>query len=148
MFLNGQAINVEKAVYIFLPVLIKKASTDIGNMKLLAQEVLTVFSNNCGYECSLVSNYLFILVVAGFTGDKNPILAELSVKLLDVLVQNIGQAIMQLSENTLTCFMKCLFNMIDGKRKCMQTAALDICLFVCRTITSDNYLNLMNFCLK
>lgn len=60
MFSNGQAINVEKAVYIFLPVLIKKASTDIGNMKLLAQEVLIIFSNSCGYECSLVSNYLFI----------------------------------------------------------------------------------------
>jgi hypothetical protein len=33
----GQQVNVEKAVIVFLPVLIKKASTDIGNMKTSAQ---------------------------------------------------------------------------------------------------------------
>lgn len=37
IFDAGQNINVEKAVYSFLPVLIKKASTDIGSMKILAQ---------------------------------------------------------------------------------------------------------------
>ena len=99
-------------------------------------------------SAALLVMFLVILVVAGFTSDKNPIVAELSVKLLEVLAQNIGQAIMQLSKNTLNCFMKCLSNMVDGKRKSLQSAALDICLFVCRTITSDNYLNLMNFCLK
>ena len=51
----GQQVNVEKAVIVFLPVLIKKASTDIGYMKTSAQEVLTSFSCNCGYEISLTS---------------------------------------------------------------------------------------------
>ena len=33
----------------FLPTLLKKASTDIGHMKELAQEVIVSLSNNCGY---------------------------------------------------------------------------------------------------
>ena len=78
MFTNGQAINVEKAVYIFLPVLIKKASTDIGSMKLLAQEVLIVFSQNCGYECSLVSNFLFSQLLLGLLRIRIPLLLNLA----------------------------------------------------------------------
>ena len=49
LFDAGQQINVEKAVYAFLPLLIKKASTEIGSIKTMVQEVLTAFSNNCGY---------------------------------------------------------------------------------------------------
>ena len=45
----GKSINVEKAVYAFLPVLLKKSSNDIGHIKEMSQLVLTSFSNNCGY---------------------------------------------------------------------------------------------------
>ncbi len=37
LFDAGQQVNVEKAVYAFLPILIKKAATDIGHMKTAAQ---------------------------------------------------------------------------------------------------------------
>lgn len=30
---HGSTVNVEKAVYVFLPILLKKASTDIGHIK-------------------------------------------------------------------------------------------------------------------
>jgi len=59
LFDAGQQVNVEKAVFAFLPVLIKKAATDIGYMKNSAQEVLTSFSCNCGYEISFTSKNLF-----------------------------------------------------------------------------------------
>lgn len=52
----GQAVNVEKAVYAFLPVILKKSSNDIGHIKEMSQQVLTSFSSNCGYEISFVSN--------------------------------------------------------------------------------------------
>ena len=65
MFDAGQQINVEKAVYAFLPVLIKKAATEIGNMKTIVQEVLTSFSANCGYDISFISKtYVLFQIVS------------------------------------------------------------------------------------
>jgi hypothetical protein len=55
---------------------------------------------------------------------------------------------MQLSETTLTAMMKCLINLIDGKRKNLKTSALDICIFLFNAIGSGNYLQMMQFCLK
>lgn len=44
--------------------------------------------------------------------------------------------------------MKCLSTLIDGKRQNLRVAALDICISMCKSIGSDNYLQLMQFCLK
>ena len=44
--------------------------------------------------------------------------------------------------------MKCLASLIDGKRKNLKTSALDICIFACNAIGGENYLKLMQFCLK
>jgi len=55
---------------------------------------------------------------------------------------------MQLGENTLTTLMKSLSHLVDGKRQNLRNSALDICMFICESIGSDNYLTLMNFCLK
>lgn len=54
---NGKTVNLERAVYVFLPVLLKKSSTDLGHIKEMSQQALTSFSNNCGYDISFVSNY-------------------------------------------------------------------------------------------
>lgn len=56
----GQQMNVEQAVYIFLPILLKKSSNDLGHIKEMSQQVLTSFSNNCGYDISFASNYFNI----------------------------------------------------------------------------------------
>lgn len=45
----GQNVNVEKAVYSFLPIIIKKSANDLGHIKEMSQHVLTSFTNNCGY---------------------------------------------------------------------------------------------------
>ena len=44
--------------------------------------------------------------------------------------------------------MKSLSCLVDGKRQNLRNSALDICMFICESIGSDNYLSLMNFCLK
>lgn len=44
--------------------------------------------------------------------------------------------------------MKCLSNLIDGKRKNISNSVLDICIFICNSIGSDNYLQLMQYCLQ
>lgn len=51
----GSTVNVERAVYVFLPILLKKSSTDLGHIKEMSQQALTSFSNNCGYDISFVS---------------------------------------------------------------------------------------------
>lgn len=53
----GQQMNVEQGVYIFLPIILKKSSNDLGHIKEMSQQVLTSFSNNCGYDISFASNY-------------------------------------------------------------------------------------------
>lgn len=40
----GRQVNVEKAVYPFLPLLLKKSVTEIGHIKEMSQLVLTSFS--------------------------------------------------------------------------------------------------------
>lgn len=49
VFDMGQNVNVEKAVYSFLPIIIKKSANDLGHIKEMSQHVLTSFTNNCGY---------------------------------------------------------------------------------------------------
>lgn len=56
IFDQGKLINVERAVYAFIPILLKKSSTDIGHIKEMSQQSLTSFSDNCGYDISFVSN--------------------------------------------------------------------------------------------
>lgn len=56
IFDKGQEFNVEKAVYPFLPLLIKKSATEIGHIKEMSQLVLASFSDNCGYNISFISN--------------------------------------------------------------------------------------------
>ena len=60
LFDMGQQINVEKAVYTFFPIILKKSATDIGHIKTMSQHVLTSFALNCGYEISFKSTFLFI----------------------------------------------------------------------------------------
>jgi pterin-4a-carbinolamine dehydratase len=56
IFDHGKDANVERAVYVFLPILLKKSSTDLGHIKEMSQQALTSFSNNCGFDISFVSN--------------------------------------------------------------------------------------------
>lgn len=102
---------------------------------------LWILSQLCLYK------YFYYLVASEFCQDKNSAIADLSVKLLAALLQKVGSGIMQLSEDTLTRIMKALSTMVDGKRQTLRTSALDICMFVCESIGSDNYLKLMQFCL-
>lgn len=71
IFDNGKTCNLEKAVYVFLPILLKKSSTDLGHIKEMAQHVLTSFSNNCGYDASFVSNFWYYVVASGYCCDKS-----------------------------------------------------------------------------
>ncbi len=82
----GKTINVERAVYVFLPILLKKSSTDLGHIKDMSQTALTSFSNNCGYDISFVSNIVFNLVASGYCCDKSTQISEISVKLLARLI--------------------------------------------------------------
>lgn len=60
IFDMGKTLNVERAVYVFLPILLKKSSTDLGHIKEMSQQALTSFSDNCGYDISFVSTSFFI----------------------------------------------------------------------------------------
>lgn len=55
---------------------------------------------------------------------------------------------MQLSENTLMGLMKCFYTLVDGKRQNLSKQTLDICMFICQAIGSENFLKLMQYCLK
>ena len=144
----GQQVNVEKAVYTFLPIILKKSSTDLGHIKEMSQHVLTSFAMNCGYDISFKSIFHSYSVAAGFCLDKNVPMAELSIKLLAKLIEKVGNQIGQLNPETLKDLMNSLETLIEGKRQNMQKQALDICMFLYNVLGSENYLYLMNFALK
>ena len=144
----GQQFNVEKAVYAFLPIILKKSSTDLGHIKEMSQHVLISFSMNCGYDISFKSIFYPYLVAAGFCMDKNIPMAELSIKLLAKLIEKVGNQITQLNPDTLKDIMHALEVLIEGKRQTMQKQALDICMYIYNLLGSENYLYLMNFSLK
>jgi len=144
----GRKFNLEKAVFVFLPILLKKASTDLGHIKEMSQHVLTSFANNCGYDCSFISNLFFILVASGYCNDKSVQISEIAVKLLCVLVQNVGSSFVNLNHDTLQQLMRNIFSLVDGKRQNLRTQSLDICLQIYNGIGSENYLSLMNYSLK
>lgn len=147
VFDMGKDVCVEKAVYYFLPVLLKKAATDIGHIKEMSQLLLTSFSDNCGYDISFVSTHSSYLVSANLCCEKNTHIAEISIKLLTRLVQNIGPNVIKLKPETLKVLTEQMSNLIRGTRQNMKTHALDICMFVYNQIGKDNYIQLMNFSL-
>lgn len=74
--------------------------------------------------------------------------AEISIKLLALLIQNIGQGFMQINPQTLQTIMLSLGKLIEGKRQNLKNSSLDICLFIYNQIGSENYLSLMNYTLN
>lgn len=51
-------LNVEKCVFAFTGMLIKKSATEHGHLQKMAKEALEEFVNNCGYDISFVSNQI------------------------------------------------------------------------------------------
>lgn len=79
--------------------------------------------------------------------DKNAAIAEVSIKLLAKLIENLGINITKLKPETLQKVMKALTFLLDGKRQNTKNWALEICMYVFNLIGSQNYLNLMVYVL-
>ena len=62
--------------------------------------------------------------------DKNVTISEMALKLLSVLIMNIGNSLTQINPNTLQMLMKGMSFLINGKRNNMKTSALDVCVFI------------------
>lgn len=71
----------------------------------------------------------------------------MAIKLLSVIIMNIGPALTQLDSSTLQMLMKGMSFLINGKRNNMKTSALDVCIFICNQIGSENYIQLSNYAL-
>lgn len=72
----------------------------------------------------------------------------MAIKLLSVIIMNIGPALTQLDPSTLQMLMKGMSFLINGKRNNMKTSALDVCIFICNQIGSENYIQLSNYALS
>lgn len=80
--------------------------------------------------------------------DKNVTISEMALKLLSVLIMNIGDSLTQINPNTLQMLMKGMSFLINGKRNNMKTSALDVCVFIYNQIGSENFLQLLNYSLS
>jgi hypothetical protein len=72
----------------------------------------------------------------------------MALKLLSVLIMNIGDSLTQINPNTLQMLMKGMSFLINGKRNNMKTSALDVCVFIYNQIGSENFLQLLNYSLS
>jgi hypothetical protein len=61
---------------------------------------------------------------------------------------NINGALTQINPNTLQTLMKGMSLLISGKRNNMRTSALDVCIYICTQIGSENFLQLLNYSLS
>jgi hypothetical protein len=75
-------------------------------------------------------------------------ISEMALKLLSVLIMNIGDSLTQINPNTLQMLMKGMSFLINGKRNNMKTSALDVCVFIYNQIGSENFLQLLNYSLS
>lgn len=80
--------------------------------------------------------------------DKNVQVAEISIKLLFILIKNVEGALMQLDPQALSYIMKAMAFLIDGKRQNMKTQALDMCMFMYNVMGGHNYMKLMEYALS
>lgn len=72
----------------------------------------------------------------------------MSIKLLSVIIMNVGSALTQLNPGTLQVLMKGMSLLVNGKRNNMKTSALDVCVFIYNQIGSENFLQLLNYALS
>lgn len=86
-------------------------------------------------------------VITELSCDKSLTIGELSIKLLSVILMNISSALTQINPNTLQTLMKGMSLLINGKRNNMRTSALDVCIYICNQIGSENFLQLLNYSL-
>lgn len=68
--------------------------------------------------------------------DKNLQICEMSIKLLSVLIMNIGNSLTQINPGTLQIMMKGMSLCVNGKRNSLKTSALDVCVFIYNQIGS------------
>jgi hypothetical protein len=142
----GNNQPLESVVGLFLPFLMKKAS-ETGHIKEIAQDILIDLTTNCCYPKTIERIYTNNLVITELSLDKILAIAELAIKMLAAILQNIGPSLTQIHPNTLQILMKSLSLLINGKRNNMKTSALDVCIFMCNQMGSENFLQLMNYSL-
>jgi hypothetical protein len=63
------------------------------------------------------------------------------------MIMNINSSLTQINPNTLQTLMKGMSLLIGGKRNNMRTSALDVCIYICTQIGSENFLQLLNYSL-
>jgi hypothetical protein len=143
----GNDQPLEPVVSLFLPFLIKKAS-ETGHIKEIAQDILIGLTTNCCYAKTIERIYIKNIVITELSLDKTLAIAELAIKMLAAILQNIGPSLTQINPMTLQILMKGLSLLINGKRNNMKTSALDVCIFVCNQMGSENFLQLMNYSLN
>jgi hypothetical protein len=136
VFLLGQTINVETLVAAFLPLLVKRAANDSGQVKEGCQELMTIVASHCCYPRVIERTTPPNLVSADLSLEKNLAISEVAIKLLSVVIMNIGNSLTQLSPGTLQMLMKGMSLLVGGKRNNMKTSALDVCVFICNQIGS------------
>ena len=93
--------------------------------------------NNCCMEYQLTE------VLCKGSLDKNPVLAEQSLKLLARMLQNVGPRFQELPSSSLNILIKTLCLLINGKRANIQTYALQICEYIHSLIGNQNFTNLI-----
>jgi len=119
----------------------------LESVKEIAQDILIDLTTNCCYPKTIERIYTNNLVITELSLDKILAIAELAIKMLAAILQNIGPSLTQIHPNTLQILMKSLSLLINGKRNNMKTSALDVCIFMCNQMGSENFLQLMNYSL-
>lgn len=117
--------------------LLAKCFCEKSFLKAEAMEAIDALVINCLYDST-------ILAMCKCCFDKNAQICELSGKLLAKILENMCEHLKKLKETTIQDLFITLGRLFDGKRHLLHCLSKEICIFLCKLIGYDAYLN----CLK
>lgn len=106
--------------------------------------MLTVATSHCCFPRTVEGKPFANSVCIELSCDKDTAVSEIGIKMLSVIILNIGPAITQLDSSTKQMLMKGIIFLINGKRNNMKTSALDACIFICNQIGPESFIQLSN----
>jgi len=128
-----------------VPVLLAKITSEKQIIKEEIKGIFEEITQNCLYESTFIA-------ICQLCFEKNPSVAETAVKILARMLNNVGQNIMNLSQNSLQMLFKTLANMLDEKISLknanLRTWTVEICNYIYRMVGMENFVNFLHVLLN
>lgn len=141
VFQNSKNVRLQDEIINGLvPIVLVKASSEKGVLKKEAQEALRELSTNCCFDSTVV-------ILCRESLGKVASVNNIAILTLTQILNNIGENISKLDQQTILCLTKTLATTLNtGKLANMKKLAGMICVYICKLYGFESYANLIRNC--